>query len=131
MDEKKRVLFARFFCSIPMITIIIYILFLDFDPTKLNMAQLRNILSVYDIDYTQARKKAELVALFRENIASKSKQLLKKQERLAPYVGDIEDATLKRKTKDSVSIYNCFPFYAFAYFIAISCGLITISIIFP
>lgn len=76
----------------------------EFDPAKMNMAQLRKVLSEHDIDYTKAKKKADLVALFSEKIGSKSAELLKKNENVASYAGDIEPATVKRSARKSVSV---------------------------
>lgn len=70
------------------------------------MAQLRNVLSSHDVDYSHAKKKADLVSLFQENVSAKSKELLKEHERVAPYSGGIEDATAKRLKKNSVSFIN-------------------------
>ncbi|ODV93925.1 hypothetical protein PACTADRAFT_35670 [Pachysolen tannophilus NRRL Y-2460] len=49
----------------------------DFDAKTLKVAQLRNILLEYDVEYPSSAKKAELVKIFNNSIKPKASQLLK------------------------------------------------------
>lgn len=48
----------------------------DFDPTSITIPRLRSILVAYNVPYPSSAKKAQLVQLFKENIAPKAKDVL-------------------------------------------------------
>lgn len=55
-----------------------------FDPATLKVAELRGILLEHNIDYPSSAKKAHLVALFTQHIASKARQILKTRSNVKP-----------------------------------------------
>lgn len=62
-----------------------------FDPNNLRVAELRGILVEHDIDYPSSAKKSELVDLFNDHIAPKSKRLLSAKNRVKPSARGIVD----------------------------------------
>ena len=54
----------------------------SFDPSSLTMPRLRNILMTHDISYPASAKKAELVAIFNQDLKPKSRKLLAARDRV-------------------------------------------------
>ncbi|KAK1561460.1 uncharacterized protein LY79DRAFT_531409, partial [Colletotrichum navitas] len=64
----------------------------DFDPKKLTVAKLRNILLMNDVKYGAAAKKADLIGLFRAEISPKAAATLKAMADVRPTANRIVDA---------------------------------------
>ena len=54
----------------------------DFDPNSLKVAELRNLLLEYDVDYPSTAKKAVLVDLFNEHIAPRAQRITEQRSRV-------------------------------------------------
>lgn len=53
-----------------------------FDPTTLKVAELRGILLEHNVDYPSSAKKAQLIDLFTEHVASKARRILNARSRV-------------------------------------------------
>lgn len=74
------------------------------------MANIRNILNEHNVDYSAAKKKDEYISLFSEHISPRIPELRKRYQSVTPFSGGIEDATVRRSTRNSSVRINQAPF---------------------
>lgn len=63
--------------------------YLEFDPKSLKVAQLRGILSEYDISYPSNAKKTDLIKLFNDEIKPNASELLQQYEKSIKNLNDV------------------------------------------
>lgn len=74
----------------------------DFDANTLRVAELRGILVEHDIDYPSSAKKAQLVELFNEHVAPRTKRLLGARSKVKASSRGIVNAENNFTTDDEV-----------------------------
>lgn len=72
-----------------------------FDPSTLRVADLRRIFVFHEVDYPSSAKKADLVQIFRDEVAPRADELLKQVENVEPTGAGIVDAPRRRTTRSA------------------------------